>query len=179
MSSQKNLWPHGIVAAFGLFIAGTALLIVIACTHKTDLVAADYYEQEIRFQTQLDRLNRTAQLSEQARIEYDGVAQRIIISLPAEHASIETSGEIHFYRPSATGLDREMKLEVDASGAQSVDASSLLPGLWKVRVQWTFRNDEFFTDWKVFITAKTIAKDPPSPIGWERAGVRAALDSSD
>lgn len=151
MKPTRNFWPLGVTLAFLVFATGTTTLVVIACAHKTDLVTPDYYEQEIKFQGRLDQLNRTAQLSERVNISYDKATRRITIALPVEHASLETTGQIQLYRPSATGLDRELKLELDAGGAQSVDASSLLPGLWKIRVQWTVSDRNYFTDQSVFV----------------------------
>jgi nitrogen fixation protein FixH len=61
------------------------------------------------------------------------------------------SGNIQFYRPSAINLDRQVKLEPNREGIQTIDASSLLPGLWKVRVSWKAGNEEYFLDEKVVI----------------------------
>jgi len=55
MKTSRNLWPLGILLAFGLFFAGTIGLVVMACSHKMDLVSADYYEREIKF-AGVDRL---------------------------------------------------------------------------------------------------------------------------
>jgi nitrogen fixation protein FixH len=63
----------------------------------------------------------------------------------------ETFGRIQLYRPSATGLDRVVKLQLDNKGSQTLDASSLLPGLWKVRVQWTAQNQDFFADKSIVV----------------------------
>jgi nitrogen fixation protein FixH len=176
MEPNRSLWPYGIVAAFILFILGTIALIVLASSTTSDLVSENYYEQEIRYQGQIDRLTRTAQLDGQVQVAYDAAVRRIKISLPTEHATGKTAGRIQLYRPSAAGLDRELKLELDAAGTQAVDASSLLPGLWRVRVEWTAQDEEYFTDQKVVIGTKTSANASPSPIGWERAGVRANLN---
>ena len=54
-----------------LFIAGTAGLIVMACSQKTDLVSADYYEKELKFQGQIDRVERTRRAASQASVAYD------------------------------------------------------------------------------------------------------------
>ena len=151
MKTTRSLWPLGITLAFVLFALGIATMVVIACTHKVDLIRPDYYDQEIKYQTQLDRLNRTAQLSDAVRIAYDDATRLLTISLPPAHAGRETVGRIEFYRPSATDLDRELKLELDANGVQTVDAAALIPGLWKVRVHWTFRNEEYFTDHKFIV----------------------------
>jgi hypothetical protein len=151
MKTTRSLWPLGITLAFVFFALGIAALVVIACTHKVDLIRADYYDQEIRYQTQLDRLNRTAKLSENVKIAYDDATRLLTISLPRIHAGPDTVGRIEFYRPSATNLDRELKLELDANGLQTVDAAALIPGLWKVRVHWTVRDEEFFADQKIIV----------------------------
>ena len=44
-----------------------------------------------------------------------------------------------------------MQLAVNAEGAQRLDAKSLRPGLWKVRVQWTAAGQDYFFDEAVVI----------------------------
>ena len=58
---------------------------------------------------------------------------------------------MQLYRPSAAGLDRELKLELDATGSQSLDAAALEPGLWKVRIHWTSHQQEYFADKSVVV----------------------------
>ncbi len=50
-------WPGGFFILFGGYIAG---FIVFASRQKMDLVRNDYYDQEIRYQQQIDRVQRTA-----------------------------------------------------------------------------------------------------------------------
>jgi nitrogen fixation protein FixH len=142
----RNLWPLGITLAFALFIAGTAALIAVAASQNGDLVSANYYEQEIKYQIRLDQLNRTTQVNNQVTVAFDNIARKIRISLPASHADPQTSGRVQLYRPSAAGLDRELKLELDATGSQSLDAAALEPGFWKVRIRWTWREQDYFVD---------------------------------
>jgi hypothetical protein len=155
MRPQKNLWPLGIVAAFAVFILGTAALIAIACTHKTDLITPNYYEEEITFQKRLDQIKRTAQLDDHLEIAYDACRNKIRISLPAGQAPADVAGRIQLYRPSATGLDREIALQPDAAGSQILDTTSLLPGLWRVRVKWSARNQDYFADKNIVIERST------------------------
>ena len=151
MKPKRNLWPLGITLAFVLFAVGIATMMFIACSHKSDLVSANYYEQEIKYQTRLDQLNRTAQFDDQVKVAFDNTARRISIALPASHAGPETSGRVQLYRPSAAGLDRELKLKLDANGSQSLDAAALEPGLWKVRIQWTSRQQDYFADKSIVV----------------------------
>jgi nitrogen fixation protein FixH len=149
--TSRSYWPLGITLAFILFALGIATMVVIACTQKVDLVRPDYYDQEIKYQTQLDRLNRTLPLNESVRIAYDKASRQLTLSLPPAHATPDTVGRIELYRPSATDLDHQLKLSLDANGTQTVDASSLIPGLWKVRVHWTSQEQEYYTDKSILV----------------------------
>ena len=153
MTTSRNLWPLGIVVTFVLFFAGTAALIVVACSQQAELVSADYYEQELKFQGRIDRVERTRSAATQATVAYDLATHSITVSLPADQAGHDVSGHIELYRPSAAGLDRAIKLEPDTKGVQRLDAAGLVPGLWKVRVSWTVGKQDYFLDQKVVVGA--------------------------
>jgi len=154
MKPARNLWPIGVITACALFVAGTAALIVVACCQRMDLVTPDYYEQELRFQGQIDRVERTRSAAAQASVAYDVAAQSITIFLPPDHARPPITGRIELYRPSAAGLDRAVKLEPDARGVQRLDAAGLAPGLWKVRVSWTAAEQDYYLEQKVVVGSK-------------------------
>lgn len=153
-SHPRSLWPYGIIAAFAIFISGTVALIVLACTHRTDLVSADYYEQEIKFQNHLDRLRRTKELDVTGAVAYDSAKQRITISLPSEQIRQAVSGRVELYRPSAAGLDRQIALTPDRNGVQVVETRDLRPGLWKVRVSWSVGENDYFMDQRIVIDSQ-------------------------
>lgn len=153
---ERSLWPYAIVGWFVVFGSAMAAWIVVAVRQNLDLVRADYYEHEIRYQQQIDRQARTQPLGSTVQVAYDAAQQHIRIALPATHAA-QARGRINFYRPSNAKLDREVKLTVNAAGQQTLDAKPLQPGLWKVRVQWTAGSEEFYFDQTV-----VIAPAPPA-----------------
>jgi hypothetical protein len=154
MATSRNLWPLGIVLTLSVFIVSTVGLIVMACSQRTDLVTPDYYEREIKFQGQIDRVERTQRAAGQASVAYDPAAKCITVSLPANQAAREISGRIELYRPSAAGMDRSIKLAPDTNGVQRLDAAGLAPGLWKVRISWTVERQDYFLDEKVIVGSK-------------------------
>jgi hypothetical protein len=154
MKPPRNLWPPAIITTFALFFAGTVGLVVMACSQKVDLVSSDYYEQELKFQGRIDRVERTRQAAAQAAVAYDAARRCITVSLPADQARHQVTGLIELYRPSAAGLDRTVELAPDARGVQRLDAAGLAPGLWKVRVSWTVDHQDYFLDQKVVVAAK-------------------------
>jgi nitrogen fixation protein FixH len=154
MKFPFNPWPLGVVLAFAVFVAGTASLVVLACSHRSDLVRADYYSQEIRHQEQMDRVERTRRAAPEVRVAYQPTRQSVEISLPAAHARSTPNGRIHLYRPSAASLDRTIPLELDAAGCQSLDAAGLAPGLWRVQIAWTVAGEEYYHDQKLIVSAE-------------------------
>lgn len=145
-----HIWPASIVAFFVVFIAGLVAFIIFASAQRDDLVQPDYYEAELRYQRQIDRIQRTQSMARPAAISYDAPRHRITIQLPPAHAH-GSSGQVHLYRPADARLDQELPLAVNSEGQQHVDAAPLRPGLWKVRVQWSAAGEEYYLDQSIVL----------------------------
>ena len=116
-----------------------------------DLVGTDYYDQEIRYQDQIDRLRRTAAVGAAVQVKY--TPGRIEILIPTEHLSKGVVGAVHFYRPSDARLDHEIPLAVNTVGKQSIVTAGLSRGHWRVRVGWKSGGEEFYHDETIVIPA--------------------------
>ncbi len=149
-----NPWPISIIAFFTVAILGCVVFVGFCSRHPADLVAADYYEQEIRYQGQIDSLQHARQRAESTLVTYDPQAKVISIALPQGLPSARLSGKVQLYRPSAVNLDCQFALEPMANGVQTIDASKLQPGLWKVRVSWTVDREDYFVDQAIVIGAR-------------------------
>jgi len=149
-SKTRNPWPIGLVLFLILFAAYIVGFVVFASRQKMDLVREDYYDQEIRFQQQIDRVQRTAPVLADADIVYDRAGGLITVSLPSVKQN-DISGTLSFYRPSDAGLDSNVKLGLDAAGRQSVSVRALRAGLWKVRVQWKAASREYYFEKQIVI----------------------------
>ena len=152
MKNQRNLWPLGIFATFGVFFAGMAGVVVIAATHREHLVNENYYEQELKFQEQIDSVGRAQKSG--ATVAYDAGAGLVVIALPAAQRAQKIAGKIELYRPSDPKLDRELLLEPTADGTQTLNVSGLAAGLWSVRVKWAADGKNFFLEQKIAIAGK-------------------------
>ena len=100
-----NPWPVTIIAFFVVALIGCVGFVAFCSLHPSELVAGDYYEQELRFQTRMDSVQRAQQLAPQAAVTYDPRAQVISVSVPGQDS--KPAGTIQLYRPSAAGLDRQ------------------------------------------------------------------------
>jgi nitrogen fixation protein FixH len=131
-----NPWPYAITAYFVIFIAAVTIWITFAVRNDQQLVRRDYYEQELKFQTDIDGQSRAASVN--VYVDYDATKQTITLALP----QVATAASVYFYRPSNAKLDREIKLAL-TNGAQAIDVAKFESGLWKLRVQWIADGAEF------------------------------------
>jgi len=155
----RNLWPASIAGFFVLAITFLATFVVWAVRQREDLVSADYYEREIRYQQQLDSLKRSQSLVAHAVVTFEPAQQVVVITLPAAKRENAT-GQVQLYRPSDARMDRELPLALAADGTQKLDARSLADGLWKVRVRWSAGGQEYYLEQPVIVTGAP-ASDPP------------------
>lgn len=151
----KNPWPVGLILFFVVFTGYIVGFVIFASVQKMDLVRDDYYDQEIRFQKQIDRVQRSAPVLADADINYDRAGDVVTVRLPSIKQN-DIAGTVSFYRPSDAGLDTNVKLELDGVGHQSVCVRSFSAGLWKVRVQWKMSGQEYFYE-KAIVIKRTAA----------------------
>lgn len=143
---RTNPWPYAIIGWMLLFGTGMAAWVVVAVRNDPELVRPDYYEQEIAYQKQIDRLSRTVAVRGDVSVAYESAGQVVALRIPTAHLADKLTGTVRFYRPSNAKLDFDLPLAVDATGAQRIDAAKLQGGLWKVRVSWTSGGQEYFHD---------------------------------
>lgn len=128
---RANPWPYAIIGWFLLFGSGMAAWLMVAVRNDPELVRADYYDQEIAYQKQIDRLNRTAGVQSEVSVSYESAQQQIALRLPAAHVGGKPLGSIRFYRPSNAKLDFELPLALDAMGAQRIPPADSRAGCGK------------------------------------------------
>lgn len=147
---SRNLWPAAIIAFFIVFATFIACFIIWAVRQNQDLVSENYYENEVRYQQQLDRVKRTQSLATQTAVTFDPSRKNILITVPAGQAP-GASGRIRFYRPSNARLDHDVPMTLNAAGTQLVDTQALAAGLWKIRVEWSAGGQDYFFDQPVVV----------------------------
>ncbi|HVR36637.1 MAG TPA: FixH family protein [Methylomirabilota bacterium] len=161
----RSLWPHAIIAWFVAFASALAAWVTVVFQQDMDLVRPDYYEEEIRFQRQLDQMNRTAAIRHDVSVLYDPAEDEVTVRLPAGHAAQHPVGSIQFYRPSNAALDFDVPLAVETTGVQNIDASALRSGHWRIRVRWTVAAREYFFEQQLVLVGAGTSSAATAPKG--------------
>lgn len=144
VKSGKNPWPIVIVGWLALFFFFSIGLVVFASRQKMDLVRADYYNEEIRYQDQLDRMNRTLPFAAEVSVTCPSNSNIMTVKLPESHSRQGITGRVRLYRPDNDKLDQEIKLAPDTGGRQEIEVKTLQPGLWQVRVYWSAAGQTYY-----------------------------------
>jgi hypothetical protein len=149
---KRNLWPYGIIGAFLLFAGGLATTVTIAVSHPEDLVNANYYENEVRFQERLDDTARAQKAG--AALRYDAAARQMLIALPAAQLAQRPTGTLRLYRPDSPKQDRELPLEPHADGTQALNTATLAAGPWLLQAAWQAGGQAYYLEQKFTVPAK-------------------------
>lgn len=154
-SSNSSFWPYGIIGIFVVFIASLAVFVSFAVANDVELVAKDYYQQEIEYESQMDRIRRTQSLTDQPQIKLTPTDQSILIKLPTEHRAEDISGSVQFYFPADVNGDHSASLELSPSGTQEFELKELPTGRCRVKLHWTFQNEEYYHEETLLLTHHT------------------------
>lgn len=152
VKKRTEVWPYAIIGSFAIFIILVMVAVLRAAQEDTSLVASDYYEQELKYQEQINREIMTRQLDKFIAFSFDPAHQELAMHLPLDTTTHkEVSGTVHFYRPSDDKLDFRKDLKPDADGNAKFGVSDLKQGVWKVRVTWKEGSLEFFDETQITI----------------------------
>lgn len=139
-------WGWKIVVLYSLFVIMTLFMVFFFTRQKVDLVADDYYKQEIDYQGQIDKISNAKLLKEPVGIEYFAESRIVKFNFPQEHSEGGVNGKIYFYRPSNADEDKKFDILLESTGVQKIAVGSLNKGLWKVKISWTSSGKEFYDE---------------------------------
>jgi nitrogen fixation protein FixH len=139
-----NRWAIGLVATFGVFVAGVCVMVVTSVTKDVDLVTDDYYQKGLRYEERIQTVERTRALVEQVAMR---VGKDVVeLSFPRGFTPAMVRGEITIYRPSDRRLDVALPVRLDSTGQQQILTGGLKRGLWKVQLSWTYRGVDYYNE---------------------------------
>ena len=139
-------WGKSIIIAFACFAGVIASLVTISMKQDVNLVADDYYKQELAYQDQIDRKDNYNKLEDKPVVLLDASGNFIDVQFPPELIKRWNSGQIHMFRPSTSKWDKKYEIALDQSGKQRIDITALPGGVWKAKINWKSDNEEYYTE---------------------------------
>jgi hypothetical protein len=141
-------WGYRILTIYIIFIAGILFLVFKASSQNQDLVAADYYEQELKFQERIDETSRANALS--ASIDVKVCEQSLLIAFPAELKGVAVNANILLY----CSADKKKDWARTASTSSAAISLPLAPGqqgVYDAKITWTANDIRYYSEQKLII----------------------------
>ena len=146
---MKNRWGIGIAIFYGSFVLAMIGFVFYSRGLNFDLVREDYYQGDLDYQQQKDKISNAKNLSKDLVISFDNEAKNVIFEFPQNMTSLE--GSIHFYRPNNKQMDFIIPIKKDNNNIQTVSVKGKEKGYWKVIVDWKGDGTAFYKKEEIFI----------------------------
>jgi len=141
---MKLNWGTGIAIVYTVFVLALIFALIRSATVDRSLVSDDYYQKDLHYQAQIDKEVNAMNLEEDLQVNFTETESAVRFEFPSGLGEVE--GSILFFRPSDEDLDFETPIRTDASGVQTISTQNLVPGLWKVKVNWTAGGVEYYKE---------------------------------
>lgn len=142
-------WGWKITLVYLGFVAMILTLVFKANKESIDLVAPDYYAQELEYQGRNDAINRTKRLSHPIEVQSD--TRGVRVQFPDEVRELSPTGEVRFFRPSDSSLDKVFPLLLNDNSAFFLPHGMLLGGYYLIQVRWVMNSEDYYFEESIFI----------------------------
>lgn len=146
---MKINWGYKIAIVYLGFVALIITLVVVSMNQQVDLVSKDYYAKELAYQARIDKQHNTAALATSVECKVTG--EGVLFRIPEEQSGKKITGSIYSYCPSDARSDFTEVLSVDEAGRQLLPLSRYHAGLYKVQIDWSDGEKDFYAEWVIVI----------------------------
>ena len=132
----KLNWPTGIILAllsFIIFILSFVYKATFVPEYDHQLVSDEYYNDELNYQQEIDKLKRASELIENISIKK--IATGLLIKFPTDIDSKQIQGAISFKRLSNHKLDFSLPIALTSNQFLLKD-EKLVEGRWDIKIEW-------------------------------------------
>jgi len=141
-----KLWLWGTIMTLVLFSAFFIGFAIWTFQTDVELVYDNYYEKDVVFEEQIRRVERTEALPVKPELKYERSRESLMIHFPTQMNHLEPTGSILLFRPSDLNLDRLFTLNLSGDTLQTISLPELLPGLWRIKLNWTSSSVEYYLE---------------------------------
>jgi hypothetical protein len=141
---MKINWGTGIAIVYTTFAVAMVGMVIYSTTLDHSLVTEQYYEEDLKYQSHLDKVNNSLSLASDLQIVPDKDTRLVRLTFPKQFVKIE--GEILFYRPNDKSKDFSVKILPDSNWQVLIPTGNLVPGNWKLKVDWQGDGKAFYKE---------------------------------
>jgi hypothetical protein len=137
-------WGHKLIGVFLIFVGMMSYLVYRCVKTNYDLVSKEYYKEELSYQQVIDGASRANQLGNKISIVQRG--NELLLQLPDEMKHTAVKGTAWFYYAPDAKRDKQIEINPNAEGEQSINSSPFFPGNYTVKVNWESNGQHYYTE---------------------------------
>jgi hypothetical protein len=128
-------WGNRVIIILVVFVAGIISMVYISMRQTNEVVDANYYEREMKYQQVIDGKKNLLSLDDSVSIKNDGGV--IKIAFPPSTVARLDSGSIQFMKLSNSKDDKFIPMSDSKADLYQVPLSYIARGFYKIRVEWS------------------------------------------
>jgi len=142
-------WGHKLILVFLIFGGMMSYMVYRCINTRYDLVSKEYYKDELSYQQVIEGTNRANRLSNKVTISQ--TENDVIIRLPNEMKNTLVKGTAWFYYAPDARRDRQIVLNTNVDGEQSISRSAFIPGHYTVKISWESSGQQYYSEQSILI----------------------------
>lgn len=140
---------RGIALALAFFMTFIGYLAYRAFQENVDLVAENYYEQEVAYQSTIDDSKRTKDLA--GKIDVVTAGENVVITFPSDFENVELEGNAKFICPSDKQNDVELNFKTENDNVLVLKKTSFRTGPYRMQLRWKDKQNNFYHEQLIVI----------------------------
>ena len=139
---MKFNWGTGIAVFYILFMVILVSVVIKTKSYDHSLVMNNYYEEDLKYQQQYDKLANTQAMDTPVLINQQ--PDKVTIQFPKEMEGV--NGEVWMFRPSNAKQDFRLPIQVSGENVMEIPTGSMSQGRWKIKVDWQSSTQKFYKE---------------------------------
>jgi hypothetical protein len=138
---------HLVALVYSIFALATLSFVVFAFTQKVDVVSDDYYSKAVDYDRHITRVNSSNELATGVEFQLSSDNKSLVLSFPRNVMNTSVKGEVVLYRPSVSGIDKNIPIKLSSDNTQRIDVTELMKGKWIAKVTWSSSLGEYYDEY--------------------------------
>jgi nitrogen fixation protein FixH len=141
---KKFNWGWGIAIFYSGFVAFMLFMVWRSTKMTPDMVTSDYYGKELKYQEQINKMQRSNALSQPMSWSVNN--HTVKLSFPRDVKGKEVKAQILFYRPDNSKRDFNITCGADSLGTCVITSDKFSKGVYKMEVDWSAGKETYYNE---------------------------------
>ena len=147
---MKFNWGTGLTIFFIIFVSTLAFVLYQAFQQDHSLVIDNYYEEDLKYQQQYDKIKNTSALTTKIKLEYNQANEKIILTFPID-STVTAFGTVLLYNPSNKASDAKYEFSLKQTNIYQIMVDKVAKGRVKVKIDWESAGTKYYQEEEIII----------------------------